>query len=119
MANFFSLEESAELYSLVMDLWRKYVKLLPLNYIEVKYELLVDDFETETRRLLNFLEIDWDPLVSDYVKHAKNRGRINTPSYSQVTEPIYHDAKYRWQKYKKHLLPVMKKLESHINYFGY
>jgi len=119
MANFFTLEDTAELYNLVMGLWMKYVKLFPLNYIEVKYESLVDDFETEIKKLCNFLEIDWDPLLLDYINHAKNRGIIRTPSYSQVTEPIYHRAKYRWQRYQEHLMPIMNKLESHITYFDY
>ena len=119
MANYFTLEDTAELYHSVMGLWQEYVKLFPLSYLEVKYELLVDDFETETRKLCNFLEIDWDPLLLDYTKHAKDRGKINTPSYSNVTLEIYHTAKYRWQRYKEHLMPIMNKLEQHITYFGY
>ncbi|MBT7951580.1 MAG: tetratricopeptide repeat protein [Gammaproteobacteria bacterium] len=119
MKNFFTLEDTATLYDSVMGLWQKYVDLLPLNYLEFKYELLVDNAEQEVKHLLNFLGAEWDPSLLDYTNHAKKRGAINTPSYSQVTQPIYQNAKYRWQRYEKDLLPIMNKLESHIDYFGY
>jgi len=118
LENFFTIEDTAVLYDSVMGLWKKYVNLLPLDYIEVKYEYLVDDFELEVKRLLNFLEIDWDPLLLDYSNHAKNRV-IQTPSYNQVTKPIYQTAKYRWQRYKEHIMPIMNRLEPHITYFHY
>jgi tetratricopeptide (TPR) repeat protein len=119
MANFFTIEDTANLYNRVMSLWKKYVKLFALNYIEVKYEILVEDFESETMRLLKFLDIDWDSSVLDYTNHAKNRKLIKTPSYAQVTTPIYYRSKYRWLKYKEILNPAMNKLEPFISYFGY
>jgi tetratricopeptide (TPR) repeat protein len=119
MANYFTLEDTAEVYDTVMGLWRIYVDSFPLNYIDVKYESLVDNLESEVKRLLNFLGLVWDPLILDYINHAKSRERIKTPSYSQVTKPIYHNAKYRWHRYKEHLMPIMNKLETHINYFEY
>jgi hypothetical protein len=119
MANFSSLAKTSELYDSIMLLWQKYVELLPLNFTEIRYELLVDETETEIRKLLGFLEVNWDPAILDYANHAKSKEAINTPSYSQVTEPIYHSARYRWQCYEEYLRPVLNKLESHINYFGY
>jgi hypothetical protein len=119
MANFFTLEDTVELYDQVMSLWREYVEILSLDYIEFRYESLLENSEAEIRPLLDFLQLDWDPSLLDYTNHAKKRGAINTPSYSQVTKPIYHQAKYRWQKYQQYLKPVMDRLESHITYFSY
>jgi hypothetical protein len=119
MVNFFSISDSARTYGRVMGLWRRSVALLPLNVHTVKYESLVDDFEAELRRLLDFLDVPWDDAVLDYRGHAKRRGVINTPSYQQVTEPIYRRAAGRWKRYKAYLAPVMDDLAPFMEAFGY
>ena len=123
MANYHCLADGAHLYDRVMSLWIKYTKLLALechaDYHIVKYEQLVDNFEPEIRRLFAFLRVDWDDNVLDYSGHARQRKRINTPSYNQVTRPIYQDAKYRWLRYAKYLRPVLQNLEPYINHFEY
>jgi len=119
MASFFTIEDAAVLYANVMNLWRQYRRLLPHPCHVVRYEDLVDDFEGETRRLLEFLGLEWDDAVLDYAGHARRRGMIHTPSYGQVTEPIYRRARYRWRRYAEQLQPVMGLLEPFIEYFGY
>jgi tetratricopeptide (TPR) repeat protein len=119
MANFLTLEDTALLYAKAMDLWRQCVRVLPHPYHLVRYEDLVDDFETEVRRLLEFLELDWDDGVRDYAEQARRRGRVNTVSYDQVVRPIYKQARYRWQRYAEYLEPIIGVLKPHIDYFGY
>jgi len=119
MANFYNLEDSARLYAEVMGLWQHYEKLLPMNYQVVRYEDMVDDFEGETRRLLEFLGLKWDPGVLEYHSNARSRGHINTPSYDQVTEKIYSHARYRWKRWENQLRPAMNILSPFIEYFGY
>ncbi|OHB85874.1 MAG: hypothetical protein A2V98_10680 [Planctomycetes bacterium RBG_16_64_12] len=118
-ANFFTLEDTALLYDKVMNLWRQYVRVLPHPYHVVRYEDLVDDPQAETRRLLEFLHLDWDDAIFRYREHAKRRGMIHTPSYGQVTEPIYKRARYRWQRYAEQLRPILGVLKPHIEFFGY
>jgi hypothetical protein len=119
MANFNTLEDAAKLYVEVMGLWQHYANLLPLNYYQVKYENIVNDFEGETRKLLGFLGLEWDPSVLEYNKNARKREHINTPSYNQVTENIYTRARYRWQRYENQLGPVMPMLKPFVDYFNY
>ncbi len=119
MANFFSLEDSARLYGEVMSLWRKSVELLGLNHHIVKYENLVGDFESEARALLDYLELDWDPAVADFAARARERGKIDTPSYHQVTQDIYDHAAYRWRRYRAHLEELRPELEPFVDEFGY
>jgi len=102
-----------------MDLWQQYVALLPLDYQLVRYEDLVSDFAGETRRLLDFIGVDWDEKVLKYHEHARERGKIGTPSYHQVTQPIYQKARYRFKRYERHLAPVKERLMPYIKYFGY
>ncbi len=118
-ANFFTLEDTVRIYDKVMTLWRRYVDVLSIDARLIRYEDLLDNFEPSVRRLLNLAGVEWDPDVVEFTHHAKNRGRIATNSYHQVTEPLYQRAKYRWHRYKKHFMPFMDTLRPHIAYFGY
>ncbi|MBN8764380.1 MAG: hypothetical protein BGP20_00475 [Thiobacillus sp. 63-78] len=118
-AGFISLDNAARVYSEVMQLWQMATRLLPLDYHQIRYEDLVSDFEKETRALLEFLGVGWDDSVRGHTEHAVKRGTIRTPSYHQVTRPIYQDAKYRWKRYAKQFEPVLPVLRPFIDYFGY
>lgn len=118
-ASFCTLEDTALIYAEVMGLWQAYIHSLPLNYRRIRYEDLVDDLERETHALLDFLEVGWDGSVLDHTDHALKRGTISTPSYHQVTQPIYHHAKYRWRRYAKKFESIMPTLQPFIDYFNY
>lgn len=119
MANFLTLEDAAHLYDRVMTLWQQYRALLPLNVVEVRYENLIRDLRGEVEPVLDFLGLPWNEAQADPAAHALARGTIRTPSYAQVTQPIYSSAADRWRRYQKHLEPVLPILEKHIRYFGY
>jgi tetratricopeptide (TPR) repeat protein len=119
MANFSTLGDAVALYKEVMGLWLKCTELLPLNYHLIRYESLVADFEPELKSLFNFLDIEWDAAVLNYRDHAGKKAMINTPSYEQVTKPIYQSAKYRWRRYEEQLAPFMEDLAPFIEKFGY
>jgi hypothetical protein len=119
MSSFMTLESSAAVYSHVMRIWMEVAQSLPLDYHRIRYEDLVADFEKETRALLDFLGVGWDDRVLGHTEHAIKRGTINTPSYHQVTQPIYQHAKYRWKRYAKQFEAVMPELQPFIDYFGY
>jgi len=119
MAHFNTLEDAANLYDRIMSLWQRYTELLPLRFHAVRYEDNVADFEGEIRKLLEFLDLPWDDAILEYRDRAKRMTRINTPSYHQVTEPIYDRARYRWERYRTQLDPVMDQLKPWIQAWGY
>ena len=119
MANFHSIETAAGLYAQVMGLWRQYARVMELDFHAVRYEDLIDDFEGQVRAVLGFLGLAWDVSVLGYADHARDRDHINTPSYAQVTQPIYDRARFRWRRYAAHLAPVMDTLAPFIEHFGY
>src|SRR5262249_16090723 len=43
-------------YARLMAHWRK---VLPLKFLDLDYEKLTQDFETEVRRLVDFLDVPW------------------------------------------------------------
>ncbi|NKB21658.1 MAG: tetratricopeptide repeat protein [Alphaproteobacteria bacterium] len=119
MGNFYSVGQASKLYDRVMGLWLRSAELLPLNVHLSRYEDLVLDVEGSAHSLLEFLDVGWDDAVLDHTAHARQRGKINTPSYSQVTEPIYQRARFRWLRYESQLSAVLDVLEPYAIAFGY
>ena len=80
MSNFLTLKDTATLYKKVMSLWEIYHSNLKLNSITIKYEDVVKDFKTNIKLILDFLNLDWDDSLLNYIETAKKRGRIQTPT---------------------------------------
>tara|TARA_Y100001970_G_scaffold272179_1_gene368532 strand:- start:3866 stop:5494 length:1629 start_codon:yes stop_codon:yes gene_type:complete len=118
MANYENLETSAFFYNEVFDLFKTYKKQLNLRCHEVKYENVVSNFNEEIEKLLTFVGLKFENSVKKYHITAKNRDKINTPSYNQVVKPIYKKSLYRHKKYPE--TDIIKPLVNDwINYFGY
>lgn len=67
------------------------------------------DTEAETRRLLDYLELDWDDACLAF--HESKR-QIRTASLTQVREPIYGSSVERWKPYEAFLSPLIEALET-------
>jgi len=119
LANFTSIEGTARIYDEMMKFWAKCRGVLPLIVHLVRYERLVEEAEAEMRALLTFLGIDWDPAMLDHASTASERRFINTPSYSQVVEPLYDRSIGRWERYREQLEPVLPKLDIWASVMGY
>ena len=90
------------------DHWRA---VLPGPLLEVSYELLVRDLESESRRLIEFLGLDWDPACFQF---HKTRRVVATASAWQVRQPLYDSSVGRWRRYRKHLGPMLKVLAGYV-----
>jgi hypothetical protein len=93
----------------VQRLARHWLRLLPFHMIEINYEVLVDDLEAESRRLIEFLELDWEPACLDF--HRTER-TVVTVSHWQVRQPLYKSSVGRWRNYEKHLGPLLAVLND-------
>ncbi|HUQ36703.1 MAG TPA: tetratricopeptide repeat protein [Aestuariivirga sp.] len=119
MMNFLSLEQSAKLYAAVMELWSAYQRKLDIDVHALKYEDLIQDLESTCKPLIRFLGLEWHDNLRNYQKTALERGRILTPSYNQVVQPLYKQASGRWIHYRKQMEPVLPVLQPWIEAFGY
>lgn len=118
MENFNTLEDTVNLYVQVMGLWQLYERVLPLSFHRFHYEGLIENFQKEVSSLVEYLGIPWTDDFLAYHNRAKTKN-IATPSYSQVVEPIYSRASYRWLRYRKYFEPYLDKLGPLIEAFGY
>lgn len=119
MASFLDLTSGSLLYDRVMAYWLQCREILPLRLHEVRYEAMIADVEAEVRPVFDFLGLAWDETVLDHQRTARARGFIRTPSYGQVTEPIYTHATGRWERYRPQLAQVLPILEPWVQTFGY
>jgi tetratricopeptide (TPR) repeat protein len=117
--NFLSLQDTAQLYDVMMRIWTVSRELLPLDVHVVRYERLVADTESELRSLTEFFGLEWLPQLLEHRKTARKRAFINTPSYAQVIEPVNAKAVGRWQRYRPQMEPVLPILEPWARRMGY
>lgn len=119
LVQFYNLERTAEFYKLVLDCWDHYCKVMPINHHILRYESLVENFEEEVRRTLDFIGAGWDDSVLSYNEAAKANPRAMTPSFGQITKEIYTDACYRWERYREQMAPVLGTLAPYVEKAGY
>jgi len=119
MANFCTLQGAVALYTRTMDLWQSVRSQLPLAVHTIRYEDMVADFDGQVQALCDFLGVPWQPDLRRFSERARDRGRIDTPSYAQVSRPLYGEAVYRWQRYRAQLAPWLPSLQPYIERFGY
>jgi hypothetical protein len=119
MANMVDLDRIVEFYCVAMETFKICRIKYNLSVHEIRYEDLLEDLRGETSALIEFLNLDWEVQMENYQETALKRGRINTPSYSQVVQPIYKESKYRWLHYEKHLRQYLVDVEPWIDEYGY
>ena len=88
-------------YLRTMDHWR--AVLPPTALLEVPYEALIDDQEGWTRRMLDFVDLPWDPKCLDF--HRTDRVVI-TASKWQVRQKIHGASAGRFRHYEPWLGPL-------------
>lgn len=93
-------------YRHLMSYWRE---TLAIPLLEVQYEELVTEPESQIRRLIAFCGLEWDPRCLRF--HEIQRD-VNTPSYEQVRRPMYTGSIGRWRDYERHLGPLIAALRE-------
>jgi tetratricopeptide (TPR) repeat protein len=86
-----------------------WLQVLPLKMLEMHYEEMVADQESQSRRLIDFLGLPWDPACLEFYKTQRT---VVTASFWQVRQPIYTRSVGRWRRYERHLGPLFDVLES-------
>ncbi len=89
-----------------MDFWEQFA---PERVMSVQYEDLVREPETQTRRLLEFAGLEFEPAC---LSPQTARRAVNTASAMQVREPIHSRGVGHWQRYARHLGELQAALQQ-------
>ena len=102
-----SLTALGQYYRRHRDLVDRWQSLVPGRILAVRYEDTVTDVETQSRRMLEFLDLPFEPAVLAF---HENRRLVKTPSASQVRRPIYTESVAAWKHYERHMGPLIEAL---------
>lgn len=104
----FDLTELGHYFKASSQLAMHWKSVLPSSaYAEVHYEDVVEDMESEIRRILSFCGLEWEDNCRNY--HNLNRA-VKTASINQVRKPIYKTSIKKWKRYENQLAPLISAL---------
>jgi len=105
-----SLDSMGRYYARFARLAAHWRASLPADrFTEVWYEDIVLNQEGETRRLLDFAGLDWDPACLNFYENA---APVATASSVQVRRPLYATSIGRWKRYGDALASLQSALEA-------
>jgi Tfp pilus assembly protein PilF len=116
--NFLSFERLAKHYADLMDIWLAVREWDGFAWLEVRYEDTVATLEKEGRRVTEFLGLAWDEGQARFYEKSRTK-QLYSPTYQDVTRPVYSRSVARWRAYEKHLAPILPALEPYCRKFGY
>ena len=94
------------MYRNLMEHWHN---ILPNKIFDIAYEDVVSDNEGQSRRLIQFLGLDWEDACINF---ENNNTAVVTASAAQVREKTHNRSVGRWKNYEKQLFPTLDILKS-------
>ncbi len=95
-------------HNLLMHHWHT---LFPNEILEVNYEDVVNDMENSTKKMLDYIGIEFEDAMYEFNKLERP---VKTASVWQVRQPIYKTAVQKWRRYEKNLAPLIKGTNAKI-----
>ena len=101
----YDLGELGRYYKRYERLMAHWHRVLPAGSIlDMRYEDVVADLETEARRIVAYCGLPWH---DNCLLFHKTERPVRTASATQVRQPIYSNAVGRWRAYEQHLAPLL------------
>ena len=116
--NFLSFERIAKHYSDLMQIWLTVREWPGFSWIETRYEAMVADLQVEGRRVTEFLGLNWSEEQARFYEKSRKK-QLYSPTYQDVTRPVYGRSVGRWRAYEKYLEPILPTLEPYCERFAY
>ena len=103
----YHLEELGKYYRLYAAMMAHWKRLFPKMIYDLHYEQLIENQESETRKLLSFCGLAWDARCLDF--HTTVRS-VQTASKVQVRQPLYRGSVEGWRRFETQLRPLLHAL---------
>jgi predicted Zn-dependent protease len=103
----YSLEDIGRYYRDYVELMAFFDAVLPGRIHRVIYESMIEDTESEVRRLLEYCGL---PFEDNCLRFYENERAVRTASSQQVRKPIFREGVDHWRHYESWLDPLKKSL---------
>ncbi len=110
----YSLDDLGRYYRDYVELMAHFDEALPGRVHRVVYERMVDDTETEVRRLLDYCGL---PFEDGCLRFFENDRPVRTASSEQVRRPINRDGIDQWRHYEPWLDPLKSALGAVLDVY--
>ncbi|MEM9470129.1 MAG: tetratricopeptide repeat protein [Pseudomonadota bacterium] len=99
----YNLKELGEEYLRYLDLMEYWHEHLPGKILDINYEDTVNDLETQARKLIDYVGLEWNEAC---LEPHKQKRAVLTASKAQVTKPVYKSSVEKWKRYEEQLQPL-------------
>jgi tetratricopeptide (TPR) repeat protein len=99
----YGLDEIGRYYRAYVDVMAHWERELPGRILRVQHEDVVEDLESQVRRILDYCGLPFEQACLDF--HETERA-VRTPSAEQVRQPIYKSGMEQWQHFGAYLGPL-------------
>ncbi|TVQ45279.1 MAG: sulfotransferase family protein [Gammaproteobacteria bacterium] len=103
----YDLDDLGRYYRGYVELMDHWDRVLPGRILRVQHEQLVDNFEHEVRRLLEFCGL---PFEQDCLEFHRTRRVVRTASSEQVRRPLNREGLEQWRHFSPWLGPLERAL---------
>ena len=105
----YDLHDLGRYFAAYQRLMNHWYKLFPGSMLTIAYEDLVENTQSESKRLLDHCGLTWQDQVSEF---HQSEAPSMTASASQVRQPVYRSSVGKWRNYERQLSPLIGILES-------
>jgi tetratricopeptide (TPR) repeat protein len=102
-----SLSDICNYYRMHVGLMKHWECIYADSIFQLNYESLTENQEFVTRKLLDYVELDWEEQCLEFYK---NRRAVNTASSQQVRKAMYKGSSNEWRNYETHLQQMVTEL---------
>jgi len=101
----FDLNELGQYYRDYERLMSHWHKIFQSEFLDIQYEELVTDQEKSSRRLVDYLGLEWDDHCLEF---HENRRAVHNLSSTAVRQPVYTSSIDQWKHYEQHLQSLIE-----------
>jgi tetratricopeptide (TPR) repeat protein len=99
----YSVEDITRYYRMYVELMAHWDAALPGKILRVEHEDLVQNLESNVRRILGFCELEFEPGCLEFHKTQRS---VHTASSEQVRRPIFTEGLEQWRHFDPWLGPL-------------
>ena len=121
MERYDTILEAANRWINSVELAQSFGSKIKESYMEIRYEDLVTNTESEIQRVCDFLDINYDSKILDHTKQVEKLGDTDKSHHSNLSKPISSDSIGKWKNNlsKSDQESITKLLHKHLDRLGY